>query len=228
MSAGVRLAGNLIESRIEMGKSQRGLALICGMDFTTISRIEAAERVPSALHLTKMLNAFTNEGGLILDPQKWEQIIHEGTQCKATFHPDGRVTVAAPSTDALPHGRNASSNYSSVAGRLKPRGVHSKTDLCEAMDQMWRSALFPSARQMETVLEVYTQRIRRLGPFLPTVPFLGRTTLNSMRRGVQQDPPVFPKKVSNFRSFVVACGLEDQLEPWTQAWHRADETPDEG
>ncbi|MEU4039668.1 hypothetical protein [Streptomyces collinus] len=105
--------------------------------------------------------------------------------------------------------------------------MRSKLDLCEAMEQMWRAALFPSAREMERALQRYTRWTRRLGQPLSPIPDLGRTTLNTMRRSVQQDPPVLPKKVANFQAYVVARGQETKLGAWTEAWHRANQAPDE-
>lgn len=57
---------------------------------------------------------------------------------------------------------------------------------------------------------------------------LGKSTFSMMRSGVlKSEDPVFPKKLDNFKAFVVACGLQDKLKPWTAAWHRAEATPDE-
>ncbi|WP_073918977.1 helix-turn-helix domain-containing protein [Streptomyces sp. CB02009] len=238
MSAGVRLAGRIIEGRLEMGQSQRGLAEICNMDFSTISRIESAERVPSALHLCKLLNAFVS-GGLTLDTETWTTIVREATGCTVVFRPDGHVGVQAHA--GLPEGpitpdaakwlmnnKAALRAYSSyaVSGLPNPRNVRTRRDLCEAMEQMWRRSGYRSAREMEHALDKYARRFRKDSD--KWVPNLGRTTLNTMLRGVQrEDDPVFPKKLDNFKAFMIACGHHHILEPWVAAWHRAAKAPTE-
>ncbi|WP_432089109.1 helix-turn-helix domain-containing protein [Streptomyces sp. bgisy095] len=238
MSAGVRLAGRIIETRLEMGQSQRGLAEICNMDFSTISRIESAERVPSALHLCKLLNAFVS-GGLKLDTEKWATIVKEATGCTVTFRPDGHVGVKAPTgmpegpitPDAakrLMNNKAALRAYSSyaVSGMPNPRNVQTRRDLCEAMEQMWRMSGYRSAREMERALGTYA-RFYRHDPEMG-VPPLGRTTLNTMLRGVQrEEDPVFPKKLDKFKAFMIACGLRNNHAPWVAAWHRAVKAPAE-
>lgn len=63
MSARVRLAGRLIEERVAQGLSQRQLARNSGIEVSSISRIEDAQRIPSAMTLVKLASVFGfNEG----------------------------------------------------------------------------------------------------------------------------------------------------------------------
>ncbi|MFD8566663.1 helix-turn-helix domain-containing protein [Streptomyces sp. NPDC059639] len=232
MSAVVRLAGNLIEARIEMGESQRGLARICGMDYSTISRIESADRVPSALHLAKMLNAF-KDAGLEIDLAKWAPVIEEGAQCVTTPHPDGlRVALAqgatltiTPDLAAALSGRNwqAQSSHSrrSVAGMPTPRGIRTKGDLCDAMVQMWEAVQGPSPR---TMAKVVLRHVMTEHDEVP-VPDLGKSTFYTMHRSLHEDR-VVPRKVDNFRAWVVGCGQAKKLAQWTDAYHRAMQAPE--
>lgn len=238
MTAEVRLAGQLIEARCSIKQSQRGLAVLANLDVSTINRIESAERMPSALHLMKLLNAFLEEG-LKLDEALWVKIAKDATGCTVTFRPDGHASVRSPAE--VPLVRNARGHITlnettfmalktaaafSVVGMPSPRGVKTKGDLCEAMKQMWRESGYRSTREMAALVEEYHRYFK--GDADKRVLPLSKSTFGAMRKGVLSDEdPVFPAKLNNFKAFVVACGLQDKLKPWVAAWHRAEAAPEE-
>lgn len=227
MSAQVRLAGRLIEARVSIGQTQRGLSRLSTVEVSVINRIESAERMPSPLHLVKLLHTFLTEG-LKLDEGEWSEIVMDATGIELHFT-DGRPRVVSPKKVKLaydPKGRvkitggtltsiKAASSFA-VRGRPDPKSVKTEEDLLDAMRRIWQCSGFLSCREMESVL-THSGLTTALNHRQGFVPLLSKSTLNTMRRG-----ETFPKKLDSFEAFLLACGLPPtKLEPWAKAWQRA-------
>jgi transcriptional regulator with XRE-family HTH domain len=228
MSAQVRLCGRLIEARKAIGKSQHGLADATGISVSTISRIESAERMPSALQLMKLLAAFCDEG-LRLDEGDFSSVVKEATGIIVTFT-EGRPKVSSsPSSQVkLSYDRKGklelnnrtfraitAASETSVYGMPDPHEVMNEEDLLDIMKRVWSRSGYRSAREMQELLARYHATNRDDAD--RDVPPLSKSTLNTMCRATS-----FPK-LENFKAFLVACGVQSKLKPWTEAWHRADD-----
>ncbi|MFW3469916.1 helix-turn-helix domain-containing protein [Streptomyces microflavus] len=130
MSDRVRLAGQLIEGRLSVGFSMREFARRSGVDASSISRFEDAQRLPS-LELLHTLVRKLNEAGAGLS---WE-LVHE-IHDRAKREPDKELY-------------NSLRPVGPETGEPDPAGATSARDYVQALRELHIWAGKPSMRELE-------------------------------------------------------------------------------
>jgi transcriptional regulator with XRE-family HTH domain len=190
VSARVRLAGRLIEARLEAGLSQASLADEARLSPTSLSRFEDADRVPSEQSLTGLASALETHDVVLPLPLLLE--------IRAEAALENKSVLEEPPGRQLPDPSQVST-AAELAHFLK--AVH-----------IWAGA--PSYRSLER----RTAELRRLesrsgSRVYEAGPFLSKSAIGSMLKGTK-----IPS-YENYRMFLQACGVRN-VEPSVLAWQR--------
>ena len=205
MSARVRLAGRLIEARVQAGFSQRALSECVLMDPSVLSRIENAMRIPSHEQMRTLMRTLV-EAGVKLNEDELVEIYEAAQEERTQDAGASHLTSVNSIVELAPSGTTAFRASRGGGGggigerEPDPTPVSTVAELTEALNEVHIWAGAPSLRKIEKTMDRGNNR-------------LSKSTISEMLRRPKLPP------LGHCLAFLEACGIRN-VDPWRYTWRR--------